>query len=357
MSADLDYPSSSTHTKSSLQEKSEKTAVICVVIPCFRVTPHIEDVIDRVPKTVDHILVIDDCCPDQSGQYVSDHCTDRRIQVIRHDVNQGVGGAVLTGFREALKLGADVIIKIDGDGQMDPALADRFAQPILSGEADYVKGNRFFYLDAARDMPWQRRVGNLGLTFISRFSTGYYSTSDPTNGYVAISGPLAENLPSEKLSKRYFFETDLLFRINTLGGAVVEIPHAAYYGEETSHLNAAKELSTFFKKNVSTFLKRLFYQYILRDFNVGSLLLSSGLVFGLLGVTGVLLAAFQSWATGEPRSGGALAILEVQIILSAIFLVGFLNFDINREPRTAISSRLSARSQKPLVQYSDDPKV
>lgn len=329
-------------------------AVICVVIPCYRVIAHIEAVINRMPDCVSHILVVDDACPDKSGEYVKTHCKDPRITVLEHEENQGVGGAVLTGFAEAIKLGADVIIKIDGDGQMDPALAQAFAQPILDGEADYVKGNRFYYLDAADGMPLQRRIGNLGLTFISRFSTGYYSVSDPTNGYIAISGPLAGNLPTEKLARRYFFETDLLFRINTLGGVVIEIPHAAFYGEETSHLNALKELGTFFRKNVTTFFKRLFYQYILRDFNVGSLMLFGGALLGCAGLAGGVVAALQSWTTGEPRSGGALAILEVQIILSAIFLVGFLNYDIGREPKRAITARLKLRRAKPLKQFNDD---
>ena len=331
-----------------------EAAVICVVIPCYRVTDHIEAVIKRIPPSVTHILVVDDACPDGSGDYVQSHCDDPRITVLRHEINQGVGGAVLTGFAEAVKRDADVIIKIDGDGQMDPMLADAFALPILQGDADYVKGNRFYYLDAAEGMPLQRQIGNLGLTFISRFSTGYYSVSDPTNGYIAISGPLASNLPTQKLAKRYFFETDLLFRINTLGAAVVEIPHAAHYGDETSHLNAFKELGTFFNKNVSTFFKRLFYQYVLRDFNVGSLMLFGGLLLGCAGLVGGVMAGIESWTTGEPRSGGALAILEVQIILSAIFLVGFLNFDIGREPRRAISARLKTRRAKPLKQFNDD---
>jgi dolichol-phosphate mannosyltransferase len=341
-------------TKPSNEDTHESPPIISVVIPSYRVTSHILEVIKRIPDSVSHILVIDDACPDQSGRFVEDNCQDPRVTVLRHEQNQGVGGAVLTGFKLAQQFKSDVIIKIDGDGQMDPALADTFAEPILSGEADYVKGNRFFYLDAAESMPVTRRIGNLGLTFISRFSTGYYSTSDPTNGYVAISGPLANNLPIEKLSKRYFFETDLLFRINTLGGVVVEIPHDAFYGEETSHLNASKEFFNFFKKNVSTYFKRLFYQYILRDFNLGSLLLFGGVTLGTAGLLGGIFAAFESWTTGQPRSGGALAILEVQIILSAIFLVGFLNFDVSREPNKPITPRLTRRHAKPLVQYDDE---
>lgn len=331
--------------------RSSRPARICVIIPAYRVRAHVLSVIERVPAGVECIIVVDDACPDASGAFVEAESDDPRLVVIRHEDNQGVGGAVLTGFEEGIKRGADILIKIDGDGQMDPALSPNFAEPIINGEADYVKGNRFFYLDSANSMPLTRRIGNLGLTFISRFATGYYSISDPTNGYVAISAPLAANLPTEKLSRRYFFETDILFRINTLGASVMEIPHAAYYGDEQSNLKVTEELFNFFKRNIATYFKRLFYQYILRDFNAGSLLLFFGLIFGGFGLVGALSAWVESSVTGVPRSGGALALLEVMIILSAIFLVGFLNYDIGREPKRAISSRLLRRAAKPLDQY------
>lgn len=300
------------------------------------------------------IIVVDDCCPDKSGDFVEENCKDPRVIVVRHDENQGVGGAVLTGMREAIARGADVLVKIDGDGQMDPTLASAFAAPIVNGHADYVKGNRFFYLEASETMPLARRIGNLGLTFISRFSTGYYSLSDPTNGYVAIDRRLAECLPTEKISKRYFFETDLLFRINTLGAKVVEIPHNAVYGDEESNLNAQHELFRFARLHVITFAKRIFYQYVLRDFNPGSVFLTLGILLGLFGGMGAVSAWLQSAVTGIPRSGGAVALIEVLIILASIFLVGFLNYDIGKEPKQPISWLLGSGVGRPVNQFRRD---
>jgi len=120
--------------------------MIAVVIPTYRVKDQILDVLAEIGPEVAAIFVVDDCCPSKSGDWVESHCDDPRIKVLRHDKNQGVGGATLTGYRAALESGAEVIVKLDGDGQMDARRIPRLVQPILDGEADYVKGNRFFDL-------------------------------------------------------------------------------------------------------------------------------------------------------------------------------------------------------------------
>ena len=326
--------------------------MVAVVIPCYRVVAHIDAVLTQIPKCVDHILIVDDACPENSGSHVEATCTDSRVSVIRHTINQGVGGAVMTGFKEALDLDVDVIVKIDGDGQMDPVLIPNFVEPIRLGLTDYAKGNRFFYLDTSESMPAPRRIGNLGLTFISRFSTGYYSMTDPTNGYFAIDARLAAQLPFHKIAKRYFFETDLLFRLNTLNAQVLDIPHHAHYGDEESGLNAGKELFRFAKLHMRTGLKRLLYQYLLRDFSIGSVFLALGILMLSSGLIGGLIAFTTSQVSGIARSGGTITLFELSIVLGVFFAVGFLNHDINREPRHAISNLLSVRPVSPLKQFS-----
>src|SRR3954451_13199625 len=184
---------------------------IAVVIPCFRVKRYILDVIARIGPEVDAIYVIDDKCPESSGAFVTEQVADARVTVLFHAENQGVGGATLTGMRRAAEQGATVIVKIDGDGQMDPALIDRFVRPILRGEADYTKGNRFNDLDRIRSMPMARLIGNAVLSFVTKVSSGYWDIFDPSNGYVAIHARVLEHLPLEKVSRRYFFEADLLY--------------------------------------------------------------------------------------------------------------------------------------------------
>lgn len=191
-------------------------SAIAVVIPCYKVTAHILDVVARIGAEVSKIYVIDDKCPDHSGQFVLRECRDPRVVVVFNEVNLGVGGAVMAGYRRAIADGADVIVKIDGDGQMEPAMLMRFATPIIKGQADYTKGNRFYDLSRILQMPRIRLFGNAALSFMAKLSTGYWGLFDPTNGYTAISARIAAHLPLEKISKRYFFETDILFRLNTL---------------------------------------------------------------------------------------------------------------------------------------------
>jgi glycosyltransferase involved in cell wall biosynthesis len=149
------------------KEKSYNYAV-AVVIPSYKVTRHIMDVLATIGPECQRIFVVDDACPDNSGKFVLERTRDPRVSVLFHEQNQGVGGAVMTGYAAAVADGAQVIVKIDGDGQMDPQLLDIFVQPILRGEADYTKGNRFYNLESLRSMPAMRLFGNAILSFLYR---------------------------------------------------------------------------------------------------------------------------------------------------------------------------------------------
>ena len=302
--------------------------LVAVVIPCYRVISHVLDVIDRIGREVNVIYVVDDCCPDGSGEFVERTCTDPRVRVVRHAENQGVGGAVLTGYECAVRDGADVIVKIDGDGQMDPKLLPRFVDPILRGEADYTKGNRFFNLDDVRAMPKVRLVGNAGLSFMAKISTGYWNLFDPTNGYTAIHARVAAAIPREKLAKRYFFETDLLFRLNTLQAVVIDIPMKAVYADEKSNLSVSKVLPEFFVRHLGNFAKRIFYGYFLRDFSLASIeLLASILLLGF----GIGFG-YHHWAlaieSGVSTPVGTVMLAALTTLLGVQFGLGFLAFDM-----------------------------
>lgn len=224
----------------------ENTHNIAVVIPCYKVKRHILKVIQNIGKEVAAIFVIDDCCPEASGDFVKMNCPDQRVKVICHHENLGVGGAVLTGYKAALDAGMDIIVKIDGDGQMDPYLIPQFVLPILKGNADYTKGNRFYNLEKIHAMPKLRLFGNAVLSLMSKFSSGYWNLFDPTNGFTAIHCNTARLLPFKKISQRFFFETDMLFRLNTLLAVVVDVPMDAKYEEECSNLKISNIISEFF---------------------------------------------------------------------------------------------------------------
>ena len=318
---------------------------IAVLIPSYKVTNHILGVIAGIGPEVARIYVVDDCCPDGSGAYVEEHCTDPRVVVLRNPENQGVGGAVMTGYQAAINDNMDVIVKIDGDGQMDPSLILNFVEPILRGEADYTKGNRFFDLEEIRAMPKIRLFGNAVLSFMTKFSSGYWDLFDPTNGYTAIHRDVAKHLPLNKISRRYFFETDILFRLNTLRAVVVDIPMDAKYGDEVSNLKISKIVGEFFVKHVRNFGKRIFYNYYLRDMSlasielpVGLLLLASGLVFGIS-------HWINSIYTEVATPAGTVMLSALPIIVGIQFVLAFLGHDIASVPRRAFHlSKLRSRS-------------
>ncbi len=313
---------------------------IAVVIPCYRVRAHILDVIAAIGPEVAAIYVVDDACPEGSGALVAKKARDPRVTVLTHPVNQGVGGATLTGMRRAAEDGAAILVKIDGDGQMDPALLPRIVRPIIEGEADYAKGNRFHDLDQLREMPMIRLLGNAALSFFSKLSSGYWNLFDPTNGYVAIQADVLLALPRDKIAQRYFFESDMLFRLNLARAVVADVPMAARYRDETSHLKIGAEIPRFLAAHLRNFLKRLFYSYILRDVSIASIYLLLAL---LLLPTGVALGVVGwSWnaAHGVPATAGTVMLAGLPVILGVQFLVAFLAYDTGAVPQRPIHRRL-----------------
>lgn len=326
---------------------------IAVVIPSFKVTRHILVVIASIGLEVERIYVVDDCCPDKSGDLVEKEKKDPRVVVLRNAVNEGVGGAVMHGYRQALADNMDVVVKIDGDGQMDAKLLPRLIRPILEGKADYTKGNRFYDLDRIGSMPPMRVFGNAVVSFMAKFSTGYWGIFDPANGYTAIATPVVAHLPMEKISRRYFFETDMLFRLNTLRAVVEDIPMHAIYGDETSNLKISKVLPEFLAKHARNFGKRIFYNYFLRDMSVASLELLFGL---MLLVFGIGFGSYQwivALMTGISTALGIIMFAALPILIGLQLLLAFLAYDIAGVPRRAIASDLpdalvSMVNQEPL---------
>ena len=319
------------------------TAKIAVVLPSYRVKAHILDVIGRIGPECQHIYVVDDACPEGSGDHVKAHCTDPRVRVLTHEVNQGVGGAVMTGYRQAVIDGCDVVVKIDGDGQMAPELLPQFVAPILEGYADYTKGNRFFDLTQIRQMPGVRLFGNAVLSFMSKFSSGYWDIFDPTNGYTAIHTRVVEHLPLDKISSRYFFESDMLFRLNTLRCVVVDIPMDAFYGDEKSGLKIKSILLDFLWKHVRNYFKRIFYNYFLRDLSAASMQLVLGLVMLVFGVAFGLDAWRTSSAQGMETPAGTVMVAALPVFVGLQLLLSFLTQDIQSTPRVPIHKRLSKK--------------
>ena len=319
---------------------SAQTGFVAVVIPCYRVLDHVTRVISRIGSDVDRIYCVDDGCPDRSGDHIEETCSDARVVVLRNEKNLGVGGAMITGFRRALADGARVVVKVDGDGQMDPTLIPRFLRPILVGRADYTKGNRFYDPGSVRGMPLARLIGNAVLSFMAKLSSGYWNVFDPTNGYLAVHASVLRLIPLDKVDRGYFFESDMLYHLNVIRAVVEDVPMEAVYGSEESHLAPVRVAPRFLVGHVSNFFRRLAYNYYLRNFSIGSieiLLGSAMLIFGsVFGVNRWL----HSEHTGVPVTAGTVMLAGLPVIVGLQLILSFLAGDTRSMPRVALHRRI-----------------
>ena len=306
---------------------------VAVVIPSYRVTDHILDVIKEIGPEVSRIFVVDDACPDKSGDFVEKHSKDKRVTVLRHEENKGVGGAVITGYKAALESDADIVVKVDGDGQMDPKLIPRIIAPVVRGEADYAKGNRFDSLEDLFEMPKVRIFGNAVLSLWSKLSTGYWRVTDPTNGFTAIHRSALQAIHLDKVRNSYFFESDLLFRLSIINAVVADVPMRAVYGEEKSHLKIRKVLLEFPYRHNVNLLKRIFYRYYLREWSIASIELPVGLGLTIFGTWFGLASYFAASSAGQATTAGQVTLSAVAIILGVQLLLSFLAYDVQSEPR------------------------
>jgi glycosyltransferase involved in cell wall biosynthesis len=313
---------------------------IAVVIPCFRVQAVIGDVIDRIGPEVASIVVVDDGCPEETGRHVVATCADPRVTVLRNEVNAGVGGAVVRGYRHALRAGAQIVVKLDGDGQADPGQLPRLIDPILAHRADYTKGNRFalpyqLLTQARREMPLGRLIGNSALSFLHKAVSGYWDVVDPTNGFTAIHRRALERIDLDQVARGYFFEQDMLFHLGMIRAVVKDVPMPTRYGGESSSLRIAHVLRTFPHQMLRRFVQRVFYQYLVTDFNIASV---QFLAAAPMLLWGFLFGAYR-WslgAHGPANTAGTVMLSALPIMLGWQLLLSAIAFDVGRVPTVPI---------------------
>jgi dolichol-phosphate mannosyltransferase len=321
-------------------KENQSNYPIAVVIPMYRVEPYIQSVILSLPDWVSWIVVVDDASPDLSSAKVCE-LNDPRIHLVTHIKNKGVGGAMLSGFEKAFQLGACVAVKIDGDGQMNPQFLANMIEPIIAGQADYTKGNRFFHVVDIASMPISRRIGNLGLSFLTKVASGYWNVFDPTNGYVAVDKDIFLSLDTRFIHERYFFETSMLIELNLARGVVTEIAMPARYSGEVSSLSIRRVLFEFPYQLLRGFFRRLWLQYFVLDFSLGSLYLVVGIIMGLFGTAWGLYFWNKSNLTGIPASTGTVMIAVLPVILGFQLLLQAVAYDIQNVPKTVVRRNLS----------------
>ena len=315
---------------------------IAAVIPCYRVEREIESVLRTIPPFIKHIVVVDDASPDSTADLVSARTKeDERILLIRHPSNQGVGGAMITGYRKALELETQIVVKIDGDGQMDMEHLPRLLQPLIDGKADYTKGNRFRDFKSLQQMPFIRRVGNMGLGFLAKAATGYWHMFDPTNGFNAIRSDVLAQLPLDKIDRTYYFETSMLANLYLIGAVVKDVPMPARYQGEVSSLLIHRILVQFPPRLISTLLRRLVLKNFIYDFSMGSIYLLTGLPLLLFG----LLFGIYKWihyaSINVPAPTGTVMLATLSVLLGIQFLLAAIEIDLRSVPTEPISHSIT----------------
>ncbi|MCI0558656.1 MAG: glycosyltransferase family 2 protein [Nitrososphaera sp.] len=286
---------------------------VAVVIPAYNVMNEIQSTISGIPQFVDFIVVVDDCSTDDTSKAIQE-IDDSRLKAIRNAQNQGVGGATVAGFRNALSLGSQIIVKVDGDDQMDTSKMEELIQPLFD-TCDYSKANRFIHSNELSRMPKLRLIGNFVLTFLTKVTSGYWNIFDPQNGYFAITRETLEKLDLEKIHKRYFFENDMLVNLNIQGARVCDVSIPARYGDEISSLRITKVMCAFPYLLATRFVHRIYQKYILNNFSVIGFFYMLGLIMMLFGSAFGLYHWVESIATGVVATTGTVMIAVLPIVL------------------------------------------
>jgi glycosyltransferase involved in cell wall biosynthesis len=305
---------------------------IATVIPAHNEALHVGQVIKTMPDFIDHIILVDDDSSDETAQ-AAIACEDARLISLSTPQNLGVGGATILGYQKGIVLGSDIIVMMDGDGQMDPAYLSALLDAITDHEYDYAKGNRFLTGESLSFMPRHRLVGNIVLTFMTKLASGYWHIFDPQNGYTAIKAEALCALDLQVIHRRFFFENDMLIHLNFLGRRVKDVAIPARYGEEKSDLNPFKIGVTFPILLLRRFFYRVYQKYVLRDFSPIALFLFLGLALFSWGTLFGIFLGVRTTMTGVATPTGTIMIALLPMILGFQLLLQAIVLDIQETPK------------------------
>ncbi|MFB6164380.1 MAG: glycosyltransferase family 2 protein [Haloarculaceae archaeon] len=322
---------------------------VAVVVPAYNEEGLVGSVIQSIPEFVDRIYAVDDCSTDGTWEEIlgcvrpedaeagaaadateagstaatadGGHATPRVVPV-RHEENSGVGAAIKTGYRRARAEEMDVTAVVNGDGQMDPSILERFVEPVAEGQADYAKGDRLRSRELHADMSAWRLTGNVLLTFLTKIASGYWGMNDPQNGYTAISLSALERLDLERLYDDYGFLNDLLVALNARDCRVADVPMTAVYGDEESGIAYSSFVPRLSALLLRDFCWRLKVKYFVLDFHPLVLFYLLGAVGGVLGV------AYGLWAHVSRASLLASGVAILICLVSAALVLFAMVFDM-----------------------------
>jgi dolichol-phosphate mannosyltransferase len=307
---------------------------LAVVIPAHDEASHIAYVLASIPDWVTSVIVVDDASDDATADVALAH-GDPRVTVVRRDTNGGVGAATKTGYRAAIASGCDLVAKMDADGQMLGDELDRLVEPFRLGIADYAKGNRFYFRDATLGMPAERSFGNSALSFMTKLASGYWHVFDSQCGYTVASAPYLALLDLDQLADDYFFENDMLIRMNALNARVVDVPISTVYGAEVSGVSIVRVVLSFPPRLLANGVRRFWRKNLVTDFGPIAFLTSAGM---LLGAFGAAFGGYHWWlsdATGTPATTGTVMIAVLPLVVGLQLLIQAFSMSVAASPGAA----------------------
>jgi glycosyltransferase involved in cell wall biosynthesis len=307
---------------------------VAVVVPAFDEERLIATTLAGIPEFVDRVIVVDDASRDGTAQ--SARATgDSRVDVISHDKNQGVGAAILTGYRRALDEGIDVTCVMAGDNQMDPSDLEAIAGPVARGEVDYSKANRLFTGRAWELIPHTRYLGNAVLSLLTKIASGYWHVADSQSGYTAVGRDTLELLDLDRIYPRYGFPNDMLVHLNVINARVRDIPSRPVYGVgETSGIRLSRVIPAISWLLTKAFFWRMREKYVIRDFHPLVFFYVFGMLFSLLGLAlGATVTILR--ILGNDLTVATVVLVALLLIAGLLFTLFAMLFDMesNRELR------------------------
>jgi glycosyltransferase involved in cell wall biosynthesis len=293
---------------------------VAVVVPAYNEEPLIGTTVAGIPDFVDLVIVVDDGSSDGTREQVR-AMADGRVELVEHGRNQGVGAAIVSGYRRALEEQIDVTCVMAADNQMDPDDLAALVEPVARGEVEYAKANRLVTGRAWELIPRHRYLGNAALSFLTKIASGYWHVADSQSGYTAISRPALEELDLERVYPRYGFPNDMLVHLNVVGARVRDVPSRPVYGVgERSGIQLWKVVPTISWLLLKAFLWRLKTKYVIRDFHplVLFYVLGIGLTLAGLGL-GIAITVLRILGNG---------ITAATVVLVALLLISGIQFTL-----------------------------
>jgi glycosyltransferase involved in cell wall biosynthesis len=307
---------------------------VAVVVPAFDEEVLIATTLAGIPDFVDTVIVVDDASRDGTATAAAG-TGDGRVEVVRHEKNQGVGAAIITGYQRALEEGIDVTCVMAADNQMDPADLEAIAGPVARGEVDYAKANRLFTGRAWELIPRTRYLGNAVLSLLTKIASGYWHVADSQSGYTAVGRDTLELLDLDRVYRRYGFPNDMLVHLNVINARVRDIPSRPVYGVgETSGIRLRRVVPSISWLLTKAFFWRMREKYVIRDFHPLVFFYVFGILFSLLGIAlGATVTILR--ILGNELTVATVVLVALLLIAGLLFTLFAMLFDMesNRELR------------------------